>query len=58
MDEDFISRLGGFDGVWRRVRAGGDEFSDLAVPPAEYGGFCILPDPRRECHAVRFIPET
>jgi len=57
MDEDFMTRLGGFDGVWRRVRATDDDFSDLAVPPAAYGSFCILPDPRQKCHTIRFIPE-
>lgn len=58
MDEDFISRFGGFDRVWQRVKAGGDDdFSDFTLPPAEYGGFCILPDPHRKCHTVRFIPE-
>ena len=58
MEEDIISRLSGFEDVWKRVTA-----PDGAPPPAidpevpEYGSFCILPDARRECRAVRFIPD-
>ena len=48
MDEDFISRLGGFDGVWRRVRAGGviADAAVVAVPlPLLQAGTPELPLP-------------
>lgn len=58
MDEDILSRLGSIENVWKRVRAGSSPPPpgiDEAAP--EYGSFCILPDARRPCRAVRFIPE-
>lgn len=56
MEDDFILRLAGCGPVWKRVFSA-DPPPQPSDQRAQYGGFCLLPDPKRRRHAARFIPE-